>query len=375
MKKKNIIFKNVGKFRDNYISYYVNKYIKNDDFYNLGWGNLSEEMIKFMIPKINFDKKLIGRYNDSQGTNDLLNEIVKFVNKKSGLKSNKENILITNGVTNSIFLLSYYFKNFLKINTVLLQNPTYDTAINIFRSQDYNIKTIDHNLNNNFDKNIRLAYLMFKFQNPTGAYIEKNKAQEFKKNLLKTSYLIEDDSYGLLEKHSEINIIRNKKYLYLSSFSKYIFPGLRLGYIIADKNIINQLKTIQKYYMSHPNILSQIVLFDNFKTGKINDEIKNKIKILNMKQKLFENSLSPKIKKLIAHNNRTAFYYWLKFPQDVDLSNLFIELLKNKILVIPGDIYFINNKYNALRVCLSPINRNDIPAAAKKLSSIIEKYA
>ena len=374
MKKKNIIFKNVGKFRDNYISYYVNKYIKSDDFYNLGWGNLSEEMIKYIIPKINFDKKLNGRYNDSQGTNDLLNEIVKFVNKKSGLKFSKESILITNGVTNSIFLLSYYFRNFLKINTVLLQSPTYDTAINIFRSQDYDIKTINYNLDEKFDKNIKFAYLMFKFQNPTGAYIEKNKAQEFKKKLLKTSYLIEDDSYGLLEKHSDINIIRNKKYLYLSSFSKYIFPGLRLGYIVANKDIISELKTIQKYYMSHPNILSQIVLFDNFKTGKIYIEIKNKIKILDIKQKLFERSLSSKTKKLISRNGKTAFYYWLKFQQNVDLHNLFIELLKNKILVIPGDIYFVNNKYNALRICLSPININDIPVAAKKLSSVIEKY-
>jgi len=374
MKKKNIIFKNVGKFRDNCISYYVNKHIKDEDFYNLGWGNISEEMIKYIIPKINFDKELIGRYNDSQGTNDLICEIIRFIHKKSGLKFKKENILITNGVTSSIFLLSYYFKNSLNIDTILLQNPTYDTAINIFKSQDYKMKTIDYKLTKNFDKNIKLAYLMFKFQNPTGAYIEKTKAEEFKKNLLKTSYLIEDDSYGLLEKHSEINIIRDKKYLYLSSFSKYIFPGLRLGYIVADKDIINELKTIQKYYISYPNILSQIVLFNNFKTGKINIEIKNKIKILDIKQKLFERFLSSKTKKLISRNGKTAFYYWLKFPQNVDLHNLFIELLKNKILVIPGDIYFVNNKYNALRICLSPININDIPIAAKKLSGIIEKY-
>ncbi|MCX6812584.1 MAG: aminotransferase class I/II-fold pyridoxal phosphate-dependent enzyme [Candidatus Berkelbacteria bacterium] len=373
MNEKNNLFKNVGKFRDNNISYYVNKYTNNDGFYNLGWGNLSEEMIKYIVPKINFDKNLIGRYNDSQGTKDLLDEIVKFVNEKSGLILNKENILITNGVTSSIFLLGNYFKNFHNINTVLLQNPTYDTAINIFRSQDYDIKTTDPNLNDNYDKNIELAYLMFKFQNPTGLYIEKDRAKELKENILKSSYLIEDDSYGLLEKDSEINIIKNNKYVYLSSFSKYIFPGLRLGYIVADVNIINNLKTIQKYYMSHPNILSQIVLFDYFKTGKIYNEINNKIRILDIKNKLFENSLSPKIKNILTHDH-TGFYYWLKLPKDVNLIHLFIELLKNKVFVIPGDIYFVNNKYNALRVCLSPININDIPKAAKILSKIIENY-
>ncbi|MFA5158019.1 MAG: PLP-dependent aminotransferase family protein [Patescibacteria group bacterium] len=373
MNENNKLFKNIGKFRDNNISYYVNKYTNNDDFYNLGWGNLSEEMIKYIVPKINFDKNLIGRYNDSQGTKDLLDEIVKFVNERSGLNLNKENILITNGVTSSIFLLGHYFKDFHNIDTILLQNPTYDTAINIFRSQDYDIKTIDHNLNDNYDKNIELAYLMFKFQNPTGVYIEKDRAKKLKENILKSSYLIEDDSYGLLEKDSEINIIQNNKYIYLSSFSKYIFPGLRLGYIVADVNIINNLKTIQKYYMSHPNILSQIVLFDYFKTGKIYSEINNKIRILDIKNKIFENSLSPKIKNILTYDN-TGFYYWFKLPKDVDMINLFIELLKNKVFVIPGDIYFVNNKYNALRVCLSPININNIPKAAKILCNIIENY-
>lgn len=373
MKKKNIIIQNIGKFRDNYIAYYIKKYIKSDSFYNFGWGNLNVEMIKFGAPKINFNKKLIGLYNNSIGNDDLISEIIKFINSKSDFKFNKENIIITNGVTNSIFLLSHYFKHFLEINTILLQNPTYDTAINIFRSQDYNIKTINPDLSGEIDNNIKLSYLMFKFQNPTGAYIEKNKSEKSKKKLLKTSYLIEDDSYGLLEDHSEINIMHNKKYIYLSSFSKYIFPGLRIGYVVADKDIINKLKIIQKYYNSHPNILSQMMLLDYLKTGKIYDEIKNKVQILNKKQQLFENSLLPKIRKLTEYNKK-AFYYWFKFPQRVDINKLFIELLKNKILVIPGDIYFINNKYNALRACLSPTNSKDIPVAAKKLSKIMEKY-
>ncbi|MFH0805581.1 MAG: PLP-dependent aminotransferase family protein [Patescibacteria group bacterium] len=370
---KKFIIKNVANFRDNYLADYINQYIKNDNFYNLGWGNLSEDLIKFEAPKIDFNKKIISRYGDPQGIDDLINEVIKFVRKKSDTKIEKENMLITNGATNAIFLLSYFFKRFLGINKILLQNPTYDTAINIFKSQDYNIQTINPDLNKIENNNIELAYLMFKFQNPTGVYIEKERAKEFKSRLLKKCYLIEDDSYGLLEDDSEINIIDNKKYLYVSSFSKYIFPGLRMGYIIAHKNVIDKLRTIQKYYTSHPNILSQLILLDYLKTNKIYDEIINKNKILNMRRKLFEDSLSPKTKELIQHH-KGGFYYWFKLPNSINLNQLFIELLKNKILVIPGDIYFLNNKYNAIRVSISPINDNDIPIATNKLSDIVEKY-
>lgn len=370
---KKFIVKNIANFRDNYIADYINQYIKNGYFYNLGWGNLNERLIKFRAEKINFDKKIISPYGDPQGIDDLINEIIKFVHKKSDTKIEKENILITNGATNAIFLLSYFFKKFLGINKILLQNPTYDTAINIFKSQDYNIQTINPSLNKIEDDNIKLAYLMFKFQNPTGVYIEKEKAKEFKSKLLKKCYLIEDDSYGLLEDNSEINIIDNKKYLYISSFSKYIFPGLRMGYIIANKDIIDKLKIIQKYYNSHPNVLSQLILLDYLKTNKIYDEIKNKNKILNTRRRFFEDSLSPKTKELIQHR-KGGFYYWFKLPKSVNLNRLFIELLKNKILIIPGDIYFVNNKYNAIRASISSISDNDISIVAKHLSNIIEKY-
>lgn len=373
MNRKEFIIKNVANFRDNYIADYINKYIKNDNFYNFGWGNLNEKMVKFEASRIDFNKKIISCYGDPRGLDDLINEVIKFIRKKSDAKIEKENILITNGATNAIFLLSYFFKNFLGINKILLQNPSYDTAINIFKSQDYDIQTINPNLNKLENGNFGLAYLMFKFQNPTGIYIEKDRAKEFKNKLLKKCYLIEDDSYGLLENDSEINIIDDKKYLYVSSFSKYIFPGLRMGYIIAHKDIIDKLKIIQKYYNSYPNALSQLVLLDYLKTNKIYGEIENKNKILISRRKLFENSLSPKIKGLIRHD-KGGFYYWFRLPNSINLNQLFIELLKNKILIIPGDIYFLNNKYNAIRASISSINDNDISIAAKHLSNIIEKY-
>jgi len=92
-----------------------------------------------------------------------------------------------------------------------------------------------------------------------------------------------------------------------------------------------------------------------------------------MRRKLFEDSLSPKTKKLIQHY-KGGFYYWFKLPNSINLNQLFIELLKNKILIIPGDIYFLNNKYNAIRVSVSSINDYDIPIATNKLSDIVEKY-
>ncbi|MBU1176916.1 hypothetical protein KKH96_00470 [Patescibacteria group bacterium] len=46
---KKFIIKNVANFRDNYLADYINQYIKNDNFYNLGWGNLNEKMVELYV--------------------------------------------------------------------------------------------------------------------------------------------------------------------------------------------------------------------------------------------------------------------------------------------------------------------------------------
>lgn len=364
------VIRMINSFQDNNIGYYLKKYVSRKNFCNFGWGNIGTEMIMYDFPNIKINKTDINCYKDSQGEPCLINEVIKFINNKSKIKISKRNIIITNGATNSIFLLSQFFKNNLKINEILMQNPTYDTAINIFKSQNYFIKTINPEFCNLKNYNVKLSYLMFRFHNPTGLSIDDGQEKEIKTQLLKFGYLIEDDSYGLFDNRNKINIIKNKKYIYIGSFSKYIFPGMHLGYIIADKKIIDTLILMQKYYNSYPNILSQINLLHYLKTGKIEKEIYHKVKILVERRKLFESLLSSRVKKLLNYSN-SGFYYWLKLPQNVNSRKIFIALLKKGVFVIPGDIYFIDKPYGALRICIGNIDNISISKGVKILNNVL----
>jgi len=360
-------------FRDNNIAKLIEKHARSVSFYDLGWGNPNPEMIKYKIPKISYNKNDLSIYWNSRGLDGLIDQILGFIKNKSGISFTRKNILITNGSTNSIFLLSYFFKNFIKINTVLLQNPTYDTAINIFKSQKFLMKATDPDIRYIRSNKIKLCYLIFKLQNPTGLSVPGNQEIEIKKRLLKTSYLIEDDAYSLFEDRNNINLVKNKRYIYVGSFSKYIFPGIRMGYVIADKGVIDKLALIQKYYNSYPNILSQLTLLYYLRTGKLEKEINYKIKIIREKRKLFEHLLSFKVRKLIKIP-KSGFYYWLKLPENMDSNKVFIALLKKRVFVIPGDIYFFSKQYNAIRMSISRINKSEIRKAVRILNDFFDKY-
>ena len=305
----------------------------------------------------------------------MIKHVAEFISKLSDTKINPRNILITNGATNAITLLSYYFREFHRARSVLVQNPTYDTALNIFRSQHYKIYGTNPDLSRWKDIKFDLAYCSFKFHNPTGLYLPFSQAGTIKKELLVHGYLIEDDAYGLFANEPTIDLVEHPRYVYVGSFSKYIFPGIRMGYIVAEAKIIERLKIIQKYHNSHPNMLSQIMLLHYLKQDQFLDGIKKRKRLLGEKRKIFEASLPNSIEKIIE-NKHGGFYYWVKLRTGIKSMRAFLDLLKNNVFVIPGDIYFVDTKdsYGALRISISSIPKGKIRRGTRLLGKYLLKY-
>lgn len=371
------LIKNIGIFSVNRIGELVQTYTDSHggDFYNFGWGDIATDMVQHKIPKILFPPDVICKYPQPEGLPILIKHIAEFINRLSDIKINPRNILITNGATNAIVLLSYYFREFHGARDILVQNPTYDTALNIFRSQHYKIYGTNPNLTRLKDIKFNLAYCSFKFHNPTGLYLPPPQADTIKKELLTHGYFIEDDAYGLFADEPTIDLVEHPRYVYVGSFSKYIFPGIRMGYVIANAKIIECLKIIQKYHNSHPNMLSQIMLLHYLKQDLFLAEIKERKKLLNEKRGDFWAALPDSIKETIE-NRHGGFYYWIKLRAGTKSIRVFADLLKNNVFVIPGDIYFVDvkNSYSAIRISVSPMPKSKISRGAHLLGKHLMKY-
>lgn len=371
--KSKIIYNKAG-FDENTISDYIDKYLNPNFCYNFGWGSLNKKLIKNSLPKVDYDDQIISVYNGPKGQSDVIKEVVKFIKNKSGIKIDENQIMLVNGATNGIFLLAHYFSNIHNIKKVIIQNEVFDTALNIFNSLKLKKISVDADCSNLPKTKNSLAYLIFKFQNPTGISVKNTDRIKIIKKLIKNNnYVIEDDAYGLLTKNGKIELLSNPKYIYLSSFSKYIFPGLRLGFIIADPKIISDLQVIQKYYNSHPNIMSQYILYEYLKNGTIDDEISHKVKELQERRQIFEKHISSKILNKIKKTDG-GFYYWIELSHKSNSIKIFVELLKKGVIIIPGDIYFVKNPYPSLRISISLIDKEKIENGCKILNEVLEKY-
>ena len=220
-------------------------------------------------------------YGEIDGDKNLKKEILKLY--KTGTISN---IITSTGClkANESVMMSLLDKN----DYVLTFTPSYQQFIDLPKSLGCNIITLklyeDNNWLPNFNE-IEKAFNTHKIKmliinnpnNPTGTYFDKELLLKIiilcKKN---NTYILSDEVYRGIDTNNEVSVSDLYKYgISTSSLSKiFSLPGLRLGWIKADKSIINKLLIWRDY-----SFISTGPLLDNL--GLL--ALKNKNKIIKRK--------------------------------------------------------------------------------------------
>jgi len=233
-------------------------------------------------------------------------------------------IYMTNGITQAIFMLGSLLKKY-KYKTVYVEELTYFIIINIFKDLDFEIKSFNINdlegLKDNLEKEDEhcLMYLIPFCNNPTGRTMSHEQtteivriAQEF--NIL----LLSDETYQFLHysnhdlKPNSINFkplaTYSNKIISLGTFSKILVPGIRLGWIYSQKDILicGILTNLSQWldntgfmdsggsvnptvaYMVVKNLSSRFNQYKQFLSGVIEDLEKKSDLIINVLNKYSE---------------------------------------------------------------------------------------
>lgn len=196
----------------------------------------------------------IYQYSTTLGLESLRQFIADRYNKQWGMNIDIGNIIITTGSQQALDLIGKIFIN--EGDKVMVEKPSYLGLLQsfcLYRAEFVTTKLNDDGLDIEDLKNTlkthkpKLAYLIPNFQNPTGlTYTKENREKVFDVIKDENMILVQDDPYGELrfeesERIPYIGMNKTNKNIYLGSFSKIITPGMRLGYIIADKEIIRML--------------------------------------------------------------------------------------------------------------------------------------
>ncbi|QAA32605.1 PLP-dependent aminotransferase family protein [Clostridium manihotivorum] len=349
-----------------------------------------DEIISLTAEIINIEGNEALQYGTTEGYNPLRKAILEQRLIPFGMKGSIDNLLITSGSQQGLDFSGRLFID--EDDIIIVEKPSYLGAINAFRT--YGAKFVEIPMDQdgmiveelekalNLYPKAKFIYTIPDFHNPTGITmsIERRKKLAEIANIYKIP-ILEDSPYGELvlegERLPTIKSFDTDGYvIYFGTFSKTFCPGLRLGYIFADENVINKYVTLKQSSDLQCSSLDQRILAYYLNNYDLDKHI-NKIKQVYRKRRdlMFECMDKWLPKEIEYTRSRGGLFTWLKLREDMDTVKLLEEALKFNVAFVPGGSFFANGGVkNYLRLNYSNMPEERIVEGTKRLCELLQNY-
>ena len=212
-------------------------------------------------------------YGDAAGFRPLREAIAEHLASARGVSCRVEQIIITNGTQQALDLIGRIFLS--KTTDVYLEDPGYLGARDIFASTGARLVPVpidgegfDLQTARKRSRRARLVYVTPSHQFPLGVTMSlarRLKLLEWARD--RDAFVVEDDynsdfRYSGRPLASLQGLDRDGRVIYLGTFSKTIFPALRLGYLVVPANLIEVFTASRALTDLHSPSLEQAVLAD-----------------------------------------------------------------------------------------------------------------
>ena len=305
------------------------------------------------------------QYGASEGYEPLREMIARHI-ARYGIKAKAENVLITSGSQQALDLIGKLLIN--PGDRILVEAPTYLGALQAFnvygaeyvavQSDDDGLRT--EHLEEPLRTGPKFMYVLPNFQNPGGTTLSEGRRHQLV--LLADKYgipIIEDDPYGQLRYEGDHltplvvldreNLRRDDGYsignvIYLSTFSKTLSPGLRLGWIVAPADVIAKLVQLKQGADLHTSTFGQMVAYEVARDNFLDEHVKLIRKVYRERRDVMLEALKKYFPAEVTWTHpQGGLFLWVTLPEGMDCNKLFEAALKENVAFVPGDCFYAGN--------------------------------
>ncbi|HEY8423515.1 MAG TPA: PLP-dependent aminotransferase family protein [Clostridia bacterium] len=333
------------------------------------------------------DATKILQYGTTQGNYRFRESCVEYVKTFGIDNAAPEEILIVSGGQQGIDLACRTFLN--KGDTVLVESPTYLAFLQIAAAYEVNIigvNSVDDGIDTaDLEDKIKqyspkLIYLVPTFSNPTGKTYPLEKRKQIAEITQKYNVIvIEDDPYSKLrfagEEVPSIKSVGGDNIIFITSFSKIVSPGLRIGLAAGSAPIIQQMEKCKQGADVHTSHLSQAIVHEFLKRGLIKRQIERVKPIYKSKKELMEQALEKYMPQEFEFTRpEGGMFIWGEFKADIDTRALFPKAIERKAAYVYGDVFYPQNQgFNTLRLNFSNATPEQIDSGIKALGDMFKE--
>ena len=295
------------------------------------------------------------QYGVTEGYAPLRNHLMEYMGNKHQVGTENDDILITSGAQQVMDLLTKTLLN--EGDTVLCEAPSFIGSLNTFRSyraklvgipmeeDGIDTKKLEEALDT--QPNVKYLYTIPNFQNPSGITMSLEKRKKVYELCRDHGVVIlEDNPYGDLRVSGEDvpsikSLDREGVVVYAGTFSKVISPGMRVGYAIGPKEVIQKMVVCKQGEDVHSNMWAQIVCHRFMTEYDYEAHLERLRGIYRRKSQLLLSAMERYLKPLgiTWHSFEGGLFAWCTLPDGVDMLDFVKKATENKVCVVPGTAF------------------------------------
>ena len=329
------------------------------------------------------------QYGAAKGVTALRELILQHVKEKEGVTGVLDNVLVTTGSEQALDLVGKAFVN--PGDTVLVEQPTYLCALDVFKSygakfvgvamdeQGMKMEALEDALKAHPET--KLIYTVPNFQNPTGRTMAVDRRKKLAELAAKYDvYVLEDNPYGEI-RFAGTHVPAVKSFdetghvFYMSTFSKTLAPGFRLGWVVADEDVVNKLTVLKQSADLHTDNLAQYAVVEFLNNNDLDAHVKKISDLYGKRKQLMADGLKKYFPAGVKYTNpEGGMFLWVEVPGVDDTVELFKECLKHNVAFVPGDPFFAGKPQpGAFRLNYSNAKEDQIKVGMKQLGEALQE--
>ena len=314
---------------------------------------------------------------------ELIDHIARQILPRRGINAGPDEILLTMGAQNALWLIAQLLLR--PGSSCAIENPSYPGQREILSASGAAILPVPVDAQGlppeDVPAGIAAVFTTASHQCPTNstmplarrkALLARAQAQGFA--------VIEDDyefemSFAGAPSPALKAIDRAGAVIYVGSFSKSVFPGLRLGYLVADPRFIAEARALRGMMLRHPPGHMQRTLAHFLSLGHYDAQANRMRRAYAWRRAVMLESISAHGLRLASPDATGGSSLWLATPPGVDASHLERVLKTRDVLIEPGARFFADPAEGRgfFRLAYSSISAERIPEGIRRIAQAMSE--
>ena len=335
---------------------------------------------------INFQRAM--QYAPTKGISQLIDLLKDLMKIEIGLDAREyDDMIILTGSQQGLDLAARALIN--PGDIIIVEKPTYMAALNSFKprkpviygvSQDsdgLNTEELEKLLRELYSqgKKVKFLYTIPSNHNPAGTTLPEERRKHIYELASKYDFLVfEDDPYNLImfegQPMKPIKYFDHEgRVIYMSTLSKILSPGLRIGWIMAEKSFVEAIELIKQVADLHTSTLSQFIAIEWIKRKIYKEFLSRSVPLYRAKRDAMLSSLEENFSNEGSWTRpKGGLFLMMYLNRKIDTKELLKFSMKRGVVFVPGESFFHDSSgKNTMRLNFSYPTEKEISKGMRLL--------